>query len=241
VGTLGDQFLGMFAEIENCMKLALGKRKNVRFMDLARGYVQACNLPASYLISLQTYAVLRNAIDHNSYRGTYPIAEPIPEVTGQGFQVLGDNSLAVACLRGQAADALVCPRGSGSRVPPGVSTHDGLDSEPCRERGCGCDAKKASELAVSGVIRIRSDNPPKRVPEGKSYERCDACNNRCIDQPPWHTREWGTAADYSEIGTSQHQEGKHSAGEQAHREQGRGQEVPLPDSLIEAHSGAERK
>lgn len=70
----------MFVEIENCMKLALGKRKNVRFMDLAREYVQAYNLPSSYLISLQTYAALRNAIDHNSHRGTYPIAEPIPEI-----------------------------------------------------------------------------------------------------------------------------------------------------------------
>jgi CBS domain-containing protein len=80
VGTPGDQFLGMFAEIENCMKLALGKRKNVRFMDLAREYVQAYNLPSSYLVSLQTYAALRNAIDHNSHRGIYPIAEPIPEI-----------------------------------------------------------------------------------------------------------------------------------------------------------------
>ena len=42
--TPGDQFLGMFAEIENCMKLALGKRKNVRFMDLAREYVHAPSL-----------------------------------------------------------------------------------------------------------------------------------------------------------------------------------------------------
>jgi hypothetical protein len=70
----------MFAEIENCMKLALGKRKNLRFMDLAREYVQAYNLPSSYLVSLQTYAALRNAIDHNSHRGAYPIAEPIPEI-----------------------------------------------------------------------------------------------------------------------------------------------------------------
>src|ERR1019366_3013101 len=141
----------------------------------------------------------------------------------------------------RAAGPLVCPRGSGSCVPPGVSTHDGLDSEPCRERGCDCDAKKPSELAVSGGIRIRSDNPPKRVPEGKSYECCDACNNRRIDQPPWHTRQRGATADYSEIGTSQHQEGKHSTGEQAHREQDRGEEVSLQDSLIEAHSGTERK
>jgi hypothetical protein len=80
MGTPGDQFLSMFAEIENCMKLALGNRKNVRFMDLAREYVQAYNLPSSYLVSLQTYAALRNAIDHNSHRGTYPIAEPIPEI-----------------------------------------------------------------------------------------------------------------------------------------------------------------
>ena len=80
MGTPGDQFLGMFAEIENCMKLALGKRKNVRFMDLAREYVQAYNLPSSYLVSLQTYAALRNAIDHNSHDGAYPIAEPIPEI-----------------------------------------------------------------------------------------------------------------------------------------------------------------
>jgi CBS domain-containing protein len=80
VGALGDQFLGIFAEIENCMKLALGKRQNVRFMDLAREYVQIHNLPSSYLISLQTYAALRNAIDHNSHRGVYPIAEPIPEI-----------------------------------------------------------------------------------------------------------------------------------------------------------------
>jgi hypothetical protein len=35
-GLLGDQFLGMFAEIENCMKLALEKRQNGRFMDLLR-------------------------------------------------------------------------------------------------------------------------------------------------------------------------------------------------------------
>ncbi|MGO9081231.1 MAG: CBS domain-containing protein [Streptosporangiaceae bacterium] len=80
MGALGDQFLGMFAEIENCMKLELGKRQNVRFIDLAREYVQVHNLPSSYLVSLQTYAALRNAIDHNSHRGAYPIAEPIPEI-----------------------------------------------------------------------------------------------------------------------------------------------------------------
>ena len=142
---------------------------------------------------------------------------------------------------GAGSRALVCPRGSGSRVPPGVSTHDGLDSEPCRERGRNRDAKKPGELAVACGICIRSDNPPKRVPESKSYECCEACHNRCVGQPPWHTRERDTTADYSQIGTSQHQEGKHPAGEQAHRQQGRGQEVPLPDSLIEAHSGTERK
>jgi CBS domain-containing protein len=80
VGALGDQFLGMFAEIEKCMKIALGRKQNVRFMDLARDYVDAYNLPPSYLSSLQTYAALRNAIDHNSHRGVYPIAEPIPEI-----------------------------------------------------------------------------------------------------------------------------------------------------------------
>jgi hypothetical protein len=80
MGALGDQFLGMFAEIENCMKLELGKRQNMRFIDLAREYVQVRNLPSSYLVSLQTYAALRNAIDHNSHRGVYPIAEPIPEI-----------------------------------------------------------------------------------------------------------------------------------------------------------------
>jgi hypothetical protein len=65
MGALGDQFLGMFVAIENCMKLALQKRQSARFMDIAREYVQVYNLPSSYLISLQTYAVLRNAIDHN--------------------------------------------------------------------------------------------------------------------------------------------------------------------------------
>jgi hypothetical protein len=80
MGELGDQFLGMFAEIENCMKLALEKRPNARFMDTAREYIQVHNLPSSYLVSLQTYAALRNAIDHNSHRGAYPIAEPIPEI-----------------------------------------------------------------------------------------------------------------------------------------------------------------
>jgi hypothetical protein len=80
MGALGDQFLGMFVEIENCMKLALQKRQSARFMDIAREYVQVYNLPSSYLISLQTYAVLRNAIDHNSHCGSYPIAEPIPEI-----------------------------------------------------------------------------------------------------------------------------------------------------------------
>jgi CBS domain-containing protein len=80
VGELGDQFLGMFAEIENCMKLGLERRQNARFMDIAREYIQVHNLPSSYLVSLQTYAALRNAIDHNSHRGAYPIAEPIPEI-----------------------------------------------------------------------------------------------------------------------------------------------------------------
>jgi CBS domain-containing protein len=55
----------------------------VRFIELAREYVQVHNLPPSYLISLQTYAVLRNAIDHNSHRGVYPIAEPIPEIVDE--------------------------------------------------------------------------------------------------------------------------------------------------------------
>ena len=77
----------MFAEIENCMKLALGKRQNERFMDLAREYVRVYNLPASYLVSLQTYAALRNAIDHNSHCGAYPIAEPIPEIVEEIRQI----------------------------------------------------------------------------------------------------------------------------------------------------------
>ena len=83
MGKLGDQFLGAFADIENCMRLALGKKQRPRFMDLAREYVQTYNLPPSYLISLQTFAALRNAIDHNSHRGTYPIAEPIPEIVDE--------------------------------------------------------------------------------------------------------------------------------------------------------------
>jgi len=83
MGTLGDQFLGAFAEIENCMRLALGKQQRPRFMDLAREYVQTYNLPPSYLISLQTFAALRNAIDHNSHRGAYPIAEPISEIVDE--------------------------------------------------------------------------------------------------------------------------------------------------------------
>lgn len=62
------------------MKLALGRRQGGRFMDVAREYVEAHNLPSSYLISLQTYAALRNAIDHNSQHGVYPIAEPVPEI-----------------------------------------------------------------------------------------------------------------------------------------------------------------
>jgi len=81
--TLGNQFLGVFTDIENCMKHDLGKRRNVRFMDLAREYVQVHNLPSSYLISLQTYAALRNAINHNSHRGRHPIAEPIPEIVDE--------------------------------------------------------------------------------------------------------------------------------------------------------------
>jgi hypothetical protein len=39
MGALGDQFLGLFAEIGNCMKLALEKRQNARFMDVAREYI----------------------------------------------------------------------------------------------------------------------------------------------------------------------------------------------------------
>ena len=136
---------------------------------------------------------------------------------------------------------LACPRVSGSCVALGVSAHDGLDHEPCRECGCDRDAQEPSELAVSGGIRVRSDDPPQGVPEGKSYECCEAGHNRGIDQPPPQTRERGTTADYSEIGTRHHQEGKHSAGEQAHREQYLCEEVPLPDSLIEAYCGTERK
>lgn len=59
----------------------------MRFMDLARDYVQAHNLPPSYLISLQTFAALRNAIDHNSHHGAYPIAEPIPEIVDEIRQI----------------------------------------------------------------------------------------------------------------------------------------------------------
>lgn len=77
----------MFNEIENCMKHDLGKRHNARFTDLAREYVQKHNLPPSYLISLQTYAALRNAINHNSHHGTYPIAEPIPEIVEEIQQI----------------------------------------------------------------------------------------------------------------------------------------------------------
>lgn len=79
--TLGHQFLGIFADIEKCMRLDLGHQG--RFVDLAREYIQAHNLPVSYLSSLQTFASLRNAIDHNSHRGVYPIAEPIPEIVSE--------------------------------------------------------------------------------------------------------------------------------------------------------------
>lgn len=66
--TLGNQFLGIFTDIEQSMRLALGARRNVRFMDMARDYVQVHNLPLACLGSLQTFASLRNAIDHNSHR-----------------------------------------------------------------------------------------------------------------------------------------------------------------------------
>ena len=81
--TLGSQFLGIFADIEQSMRLVLGRRQNGRFMDMARDYIQVHNLPLSYLSSLQTFASLRNAIDHNSHRGAYPIAEPIPEIVDE--------------------------------------------------------------------------------------------------------------------------------------------------------------
>lgn len=80
MGVLSDQFLGFFADIERCMKTSLESPQSARFMDVARDYVRAHNLPPSYLGSLQTFATLRNAIDHNSHRGVYPIAEPIPEI-----------------------------------------------------------------------------------------------------------------------------------------------------------------
>ena len=99
--------------------------------------------------------------------------------------------VAPAVRLSRAASPPVCPRASGSRVALSVCTHDGFDREPCRECGCDCDAKQPSELAISGGIRIRSDNPPERVPEGKSHERREAGNNRRIDQPPAHTRERG--------------------------------------------------
>jgi hypothetical protein len=79
--TLGHQFLGAFADIEKSISLALGRRG--RFMDLARDYVETQNLPPSYLGTLQTFATLRNAIDHNSHHGAYPIAEPIPDVVDE--------------------------------------------------------------------------------------------------------------------------------------------------------------
>jgi predicted transcriptional regulator len=88
VDTLGNQFLGIFADIEKCMKLALNRRQGGgRFMELARDYVEAYNLPQSYLTSLQTFSALRNAIDHNSYRDSYPIAEPIPELVDEIRQI----------------------------------------------------------------------------------------------------------------------------------------------------------
>jgi predicted transcriptional regulator len=83
VGELGDQFLGIFADIEKCMKEALGRPRGARFMDVARDYVRAYNLPSSYLSSFQTFAALRNAIDHNSHHGVYPIVEPIPEIVDE--------------------------------------------------------------------------------------------------------------------------------------------------------------
>jgi CBS domain-containing protein len=82
VGSRGDEFLGAFADIERYMKLALGRRSG-RFMDIARDYVAANNLPLPYLSALQMYASLRNAIDHNSHRGSYPIAEPIPDLVDE--------------------------------------------------------------------------------------------------------------------------------------------------------------
>ena len=48
--TLGNQFLGIFTDIEQSMRLALGARRNVRFMDMARDYVQVHNLPLACLV-----------------------------------------------------------------------------------------------------------------------------------------------------------------------------------------------
>jgi hypothetical protein len=122
-----------------------------------------------------------------------------------------------------------------------VRTHDGLDSEACRECGSESKAKEPRELAVSSGIRVRSDDPPQRVPEGQSGQGCDAGRHRRIDQAPPGTRERKTAADDSEVGAGQHHEGKHSAAEQAHREQGRGEKVSLPDSLVKPYCGPERQ
>jgi hypothetical protein len=76
--TLGNQFLGIFADIEKSISLSLGRKG--RFMDMAREYVETRHLPLSYLGTLQMFAALRNAIDHNSHHGAYPIAEPIPDI-----------------------------------------------------------------------------------------------------------------------------------------------------------------
>jgi predicted transcriptional regulator len=87
MGERSDEFLGIFTDIEKCIKEALERPRGARFMDVARDYVHAYNLPLSYLSSLQTFATLRNAIDHNSYRGVYPIAEPIPEIVAEIRQI----------------------------------------------------------------------------------------------------------------------------------------------------------
>jgi predicted transcriptional regulator len=80
MGELGERFMRAYNEIDGFTRSAVGADRRVRFVDVARSYAAAKNLPAAQLDLLRIFGDLRNALAHSEYRGSYPIAEPIHQI-----------------------------------------------------------------------------------------------------------------------------------------------------------------
>jgi len=80
MGDFGERFIGAYNEIDRLMRSAVAMDRRTRFAEVAKAYANEKRIPASQLDLLRMFGDLRNTLSHSDYHGSYPIAEPIPQI-----------------------------------------------------------------------------------------------------------------------------------------------------------------